>query len=164
MSRERSGGHKVLCGCLTAIAVVLFLILVVAAYAVLYVPKADNLTSKLDGKDQLTAMQYKSESEVSLSAAAMLLVLQKVTDMEFHGVEIVEFIDNSDSSEDAAYGIVVYTDSIKTASTAMVNYVKFIMDKESDEVSDLNYHVSARGKAIYFGNKNGEVEFRKVIF
>lgn len=164
MKKERSGVQKVFCGCLTAVAVIVFLVLVIAAYAILYVPSAESLTKKLDGKESLTAVQYKSNEEVSPNATIMFEVLKQVTSMELTGVDIVEFTNPTDESDGSAYGIVVYTDSIKTASQAMINYIKFIMDKDSKDVESLNYHVSSRGKAIYFGNKNGEIEFRKIVF
>lgn len=164
MKKERSGVQKVFCGCLTAVAVIVFLVLVISAYAILYVPSADSLTKKLDGKESLTAVQYKSNEEVSPDATKMFDVLKQITSMELTDVDIVEFINPNDESDSSARGIVVYTDSIKTASQAMINYIKFIMDKDSKDVADLDYHVSSRGKAIFFGNKNGEIEFRKVVF
>lgn len=164
MKSERSGVQKVFCGCMIAVAVIVFLALVICAYAILYVPSAESLTKKLDAKETLTAIHYKSNESVSSTGAVMFEVLKQVTGMELTEVDIVEFTNPTDESDDSAYGIVVYTDSVKTSTDAMINYIKFIMDKESDDVSSLNYHVSARGKAIYFGNKNGEIEFRKIVF
>lgn len=161
MSGKHSKGSKILCGCCISIAAVLLIVVILALYAFLYVPAPDKLLKKIDNKNNMTAVYYETLDEASDTAKAMVDTLTKITELDITNISIIELYDDTSESPDFAYGIVIYTDSTKTAMNAMVDYVKFIM---SQEASDLDFHVSARGKAILFGNANAEIELRKIIF
>lgn len=142
--------------CFITIAVVLLLAIVLAAYAFLYVPKAEKLAQKLDKNEGVTATYYESVDVASASAKLMLLQVLSISGFDPDGVSMVEF---SQEGEDGYYGLVIYTDKIKTAFTAMIDYIKYVMD----ESNTLDYHISCRGRAIFVGDANAEIAFRKIL-
>lgn len=161
MREKHSKASKVLCGCCVSIGVVLLVVIILALYALLYVPAPDKLLAKIDGKDNVSALYYEDLESSSITAKAMVNTLTKITDLDTSNISIIEFADDDLSKDDAAYGIIIFTDSISTSMNSMIDYIKFIMKQDS---SDLDFHVSARGKAIFFGNASAEIELRKIIF
>lgn len=161
MKDKHSKASKVLCGCCSFIAAVLLVVVILALYAFLYVPAPDKLLKKIDGKDNITAVYYENLDSASITAIAMVDTLTKITNLDTENISIIELYEDTEENEDGAYGIIIFTDSIGSSMGAMIDYIKFIMDQDS---SDFDFHVSARGKAILFGNAAAEIELRKVIF
>ncbi len=161
MSEKHSKASKVLCGCCISIAVVILIVVILALYAFLYVPEPDKLLKKIDDKENISAVYYENLDSSSIKAKSMVDTLTKIIELDTTDISIIEMIDDKSESDGGAYGIIIYTDSINSSMGAMIDYIKFIMEQDS---SDLDYHVSARGKAILFGNATAEIELRKVIF
>lgn len=161
MKHKYSKASKVLCGCCISIATVMLVVIILVLYAFLYVPSPEKLLKKIDDKANINAVYYENVDSASITARAMLDTLTKITDVDLSDVSIIEVFSDNLDDEDAAYGIIVFTDKTGTAFNAMVDYIKFIMKQDS---SDIDYHVSSRGKAILFGNLAAELELRKVVF
>lgn len=161
MKNKYSKASKVLCGCCISIAAVLLVAMILVLYAFLYVPSPEKLLKKIGDKADINAVYYENVESASITAKAMFDTLTKITDADLSNVSIIEVFSDNVEDENSAYGIIVFTDSTGTALDAMIDYVKFIMKQET---SDIDYHVSSRGKAILFGNLSAELELRKVIF
>lgn len=161
MREKHSKASKVLCGCCVSIAVIIMIAVILVLYAFLYVPAPEKLLKKIDDKANISAVYYENLDSASITAKAMVDTLTKITDLDTSNITIIELFDENLEKEDAAYGVIIFTDNISTAMGAMIDYIKFIMKQDS---SDIDFHVSSRGKAILFGNASAEIELRKIIF
>lgn len=160
---SQSTGHRVLCGCCISIAVVLLIFIVLASYSLLYMPDKDKVFIKL-GKDESLEVSYcNSLGEASDSIKAKVTVLSAITNQPLDNFYMIEY-KSKGGNADEEYGLIIYTDSLKTSTDIMIDYLKFIMGNESADVESLDYHVSMRGKAVFFGNMSADLRFRKIIF
>lgn len=141
--------------------VIFILIAGVSAFALLYVPSAEDAYEKLIGEGDLEVNIYETDSTYSEGVVQALNEIRLVSDIDFEIEKIVEFKSLSEVSEnDYVHGILIYTNGSSTSFKVMIDYIKFLTSSSTEDASRLTNHFSPRGNVIYVGNGNGERVFR----
>jgi|GEM_PF-4239583 len=158
---------KTACKVLCIIIVVLFVLAIAAGtFLALYSPKAEKLAKKLSS-DELTVIYYEEgKTEYSTNIKNLISFVNDNFTTEMNIKEVVEFSSKDLSEDDKDYveGYVFYLDKLGSTFKLCREYIKYIRNTESEDASALKLHFSPRGKALFIGNVNAEIEFRKIIF
>ena len=155
------------CKVCAIIALVVFVLVVgVSAFLLLYTPKSTKVSEKL-ASDSVTAIFYEEgKTEYSTNINKVLSFINENFSTKYEIKEVVEFYTEGLSQEDENYveGYVFYMDGIGSSYKLFKEYVQYIRNTESKDASQLNLHFSPRGKILFVGNTNAEIEFRRIIF
>lgn len=155
--------------CFTCCIVILIIALLIGgavAFVAFYVPDEAKLVEKFTAQG-LNAVYVGTDSttvgteEGMLLEAAIILAafMGKYAEVNFTG--IVYFVSSAeDEEEPETYGMLLFTDSVKTAGLLVIDYYTEGSDMDLPEGA----HASMRGKAFFIGNMNGEMALRKIIF